>query len=436
MSANARVLVVGATADYVDELRRRFRGRLLFLTATDERRSSAFDRPGDAEEVPADLRDLRSAEAAVERHLTIHRLALGGLVCFDCESLAPAAALAHAFRLPFPSEEAVAVSRNKWAAKMRWQRAGVPCPDGTMVEDVASTLQAFRRIGAACIVKPLTGSGSELVFGVSTADECREAFAVIRARLGTHRDDRMYAAHVVDGRRIDPRHSVLIEERIAGPEYSCDFAVVDRRVTILRVAKKLFAPDGFVGRTLAYVVPGRLPDELDPGALLEGLRVAASALAIDRASCMADFIVSDGRPVLLELSPRPGGDCLPPLVWEAAGFDILACALDVAEGRVPVAPTAGAWRPRIGLRLFADAAGTIAAIDDRDLRRDQRVVRLELLPATGRTVALTNTYADDAYLGYAIVAPFAGIDVATQCRDLRAKLRVVSETRPLSPTNV
>ncbi|MBI9091692.1 MAG: hypothetical protein JEZ12_20985 [Desulfobacterium sp.] len=46
---------------------------------------------------------------------------------------------------------------------------------------------------------------------------------------------------------------------------------------------------------------------------------------------MVDFIIRNHQPVLIEMPPRPGGDCLPFLLLEAVDLDIIRLALDFYE---------------------------------------------------------------------------------------------------------
>ena len=150
---------------------------------------------------------------------------------------------------------------------------------------------------------------------------------------------------------------MIAEEYVEGEEYSCDFLLDGDRVDIIRITRKIKAADRPFGTIRGYVLPASLPkrfvDILLPGAL----RAGARALGLTRCICMADFILRDGRIVFIEMTPRPGGDCLPFLLRRASGLDMLASPLTSAEGSRLSAGYRAA--PHIGLRVHADRAGVL-----------------------------------------------------------------------------
>jgi biotin carboxylase len=89
---------------------------------------------------------------------------------------------------------------------------------------------------------------------------------------------------------------------------------------------------------------------------------------------MVDFIVQDGRIVLLEMAPRPGGDCLPFLLHRAWGLDILKLFMDFSwqqpfRFETPLGSPAAA-----GLRLLAPRGGIFKQIDVHRIQKDHGVL--------------------------------------------------------------
>ena len=425
--SDRRVLVVGTTSDYIDIIRRRFSGRALFVTDAGERERASEPAPDGRSELLCDLARPDAVVAALRDHLGGHDIEAAGVACFDCESMALAAYVARSFSLPYVSPEAVVACRSKLISKQLWREAGLPCPRAGIVGSASEAVRFARDIRGPVVVKPLTGSGSELLFVCSDKDECVAAVRTIKARLAHHTDERMYKRYVYAGSEVDPRRAFAIEEFVCGPEYSCDFLVDGDRVEIVRIALKVPDRSSVPGTTLAYVLPVDLP----PGVVFESfrnqLRDAAHALGVVRAVCMLDFIVDGGKAVMLELTPRPGGDCLPPLVLASCGLDMLGLALDFAEGCPVAIPDRSRWRRLVGLRLFASRAGAVRRIDTRAALADPRVLECCIRRAPGHRVVLPPENYDSRLLGHVIFAPSSPEGVEREVSEIAAKVGIEME---------
>lgn len=386
VSSSSPILVVGTTPDYIDWLREKAPGEAIFLTDPGLRRNAVEERPAPEEELVADLASFAAARAALREHLARWSLRLGGVACYDCETLELAAALAEEFGLPFPSSEAVGHCRDKVISKELWRAHRVPCPEARSI-DSEEELRAFRASqGAPVVLKPRRGTGSELVFLCDTPEECRRAFALLHEGV----------------RRRPELGGLAAEEWIRGPEYSCDVEISAGTARPLRLTRKIPLGDGDIGGTLAYLLCPRPPLWWHQHQVPELLRRAATALGLSRAFCMVDFIVRRGEPFFLEMAPRPGGDCLPPLLRVARGWDPLLAELAFARG-LPPGPE---WVPggpfSLGLRLVASQSGVVRHMDTTALAADRRVLDIGGLRLPGHRVVLPPEDYDSRVLGYAI----------------------------------
>ena len=199
---------------------------------------------------------------------------------------------------------------------------------------------------------------------------------------------------------------------------------------IVRIARKVPERGSSFGTTLAYVVPATLPPPLSADRFRCQLRNAAQALGLKRAVCMLDFIVCDGEAKMIEMTPRPGGDCLPPLLLRSAGFDMLGFAMDFAGGHVPCIPEPSEWKLLVGLRLFANAAGIIASMDAKALKEDRRVTEYHLQCGPGHEVVLPPEDYDSRVLGHVIFEPSSSDDMAAECAQIAELLEVEMEQTP------
>lgn len=421
-SSIPRILVVGTTPDYIDLLERAHPGRCLFLTDHELRAAAREPAPPSGGEIICSLADAGAVRGAVAAHLRRHRMRLDGIACFDCESMPLAAALGKELGLDYPAAATIAGVRNKHAATQRWRQAGLPSPRAALVGSEAQLAAFCRRIAGPIVLKPVSGSGSELVFACRDQAEARDAFGILRSRLASHADARMYAPVGRGEQGIDPRRVFVAEELIEGVELSCDFVVEPGGVRIIRVCRKIAGAGEPLGTVNAYVIAPQLPEGVTLDGLRSQLAAAAAALGIVRAICVVDIVVRDGEMVMLELAPRPAGDCLPALIRASSGLDVLGLALDFAAGGSPPIPDAG--ERLVALRLLATVAGTITRLDAAALRADPRVRELHLERRAGDGVLLPPESYDRRLLGHAIFAPRTGASIESQCDELAGRLVV------------
>jgi len=415
--ADPKTLVVGTTADYIEWIRTCRPGQALFLTDPVVRREADQPAPSPDEEILCDLADERHVFEVLARHLDERRINLAGVACYDCESMALAARLAEAYLLPYPSVQAVNNCRDKYRSRMLWREHRLDTPDVRRIESAGEAIQFFRETGGPCVLKPVSGSGSELIFRCDSEADCERYYRRIVQGLTQRLNHRLYQPFAEAGAGI------LAEAYVGGEEYSCDFVLEDNRVTLIRLTRKvLFAQDPF-GTAKAYILPGIWPEAIDAGELERTLVRSATALGIQRAVCMLDFIVHNGKMVLLEMAPRPGGDCLPSLVRQCYQVDVLQLVLDFSRRKPLALNLPDQLRPMVGLRLHAPQEGTLVSLDARELRRDSRVKEVHLIRKPGHRIKRPPEDYDAWLLGHVIFVPDDD-EVSDQCRALFDKLAI------------
>ena len=424
MPKDSRVLVVGTTGDYIAYLHQHYGGRALFVTAATERAHTIYAPPDPCSEVTCRLDDFAEVRAQLDRHLSRWNQELLGVTCYDCETLLLAADLAQHLRLPFPTPQAIVNSRSKLISKQLWRQAGLDCPRAEIVPSREAATRFAEDSGCPMVLKPLTGSGSELVFVCRNPAEAGQAFDYYRRAIAERQSHPLYAA-VTGG---CPEPVALAEEFIAGPEYSCDFILDQGRVIVVRVAEKLKPAELPFGTTESYIVPGRLPQGVTAAEIGKVVGQAAIALGLARTLAMADFVIQDGRICLLELTPRPGGDCLPPLIRHACGLDMLAAALDFAEGKNPSVTPWRTWRTLVGRRLFAPQSGRVTALDTAAILSDDRVCEVDLKRSVGHQVVLPPKDYNSWQLGYVIFEPHDLDNCDREGREIGSKLTLKMES--------
>ncbi|MFC1652442.1 ATP-grasp domain-containing protein [Planctomycetota bacterium] len=421
MPDNTRVLVVGTTPDYIDWIHQTWPGRALFLTDIALRQTATEPDPDPSSEVLVDLKHPAQSSRRLTEHLRHYGLHLGGITCFDCEAMPLTARLAELFQLPYPSLAAVESCRNKYRCQQAWRKAGIPCPETHLMTEAKEAVAFFERTDGACVLKPLQGAGSEFVYRCHHAEEVLQAAREIHQGLERQKENRLYQG---------TRHQFLAEAYVEGPEYSCDFLLEENRLLVIRLARKLPRPGAPFGTVQAYLVPADLPENLSQTQLENLLTRSAQALGLSGIICMVDFIMGPNGPVLLEMAPRPGGDCLPSLIRHAAGVDILGITLDRAEGYDVTLPPPSQWRPCVGLRLFAPQEGKLLDIDIRQAQADPRVLEIELKQGPGHQIVFPPRDYDGWLLGHLFFTPDPDQPIESQCEELLKTVQMTIEETP------
>lgn len=416
-----RVLVVGTTTDYIDWIRCRCPERALFLTDPLIRKGAKEPAPAPHEEILCNLADYDLARDALKNHLENWGLSLDGIACYDCESMELAALLAQGFSLSYPSLEDVNNCRNKALSKALWRQWGVSSPRSRRLTSPEDAARFFKQMNGPCVLKPISGSGSELLFLCKSPDECERGYQDILNGLKKRTENRLYRS------RFGNYTSILGEEFIAGEEYSCDFLVENGRVEVIRLSRKIPDKSGPFGTTQGYILPVSLPVEMDSKDFYQTLHQGARALGLSRAICMLDFLIRENKMILLEMTPRPGGDCLPFVMHHCYNLDILNLNLDFAQRRPIRIPQPDHHGPYIGLRLHAKSNGILKKIDAGSLHQDPRVREIHLPRTPGHVIRMPPLDYDSWLLGHIIFRPIDDTDLRYQCDELLKKITVEVE---------
>ena len=417
-SVHKVILVVGTTADYIQWIRLASPGRALFITAPGIRRIAQEECPAPGEEILVDLADRGGVFEALGAHLKRWDQVIQGVFSFDCESMALTAAIADKWGLDYPSETAIQNCRDKYVSKQIWANHGIRCPKVLPIREVSDVLAFFKSVSSGCVLKPLTGSGSELVFKCESKADCHSAFTAIQEGLESRAQNPLFE------RQSSSEFLMLAEELIPGTEFSCDFMVEGETIQIIRMARKTKSPFKPFGTIVGYVLPGHLPEGIPKTLLEQILLKSVQVLGITRGICMVDFIVSDDTIQLIELTPRPGGDCLPYLLKAATGMDILKICLDFAEKLPLELKNSEAVPPHVGIRLHADKGGVLNHIDSKHLLEDPRVKHLFLTKKPGHRITLPPEDYDSWLLGHVIIEPSNGRYPETQAMSIAKTIHI------------
>lgn len=410
-SPEERVLVVGTTGDYIDHIHKTQPGRTVFLINPGP--DGPIPHPGVDQQLYCPLTDPDGVVSRLRHFLTRNRIRLSGIACFDCESLLIAAHIAQLWSLSFPSPQTVFNCRDKYRSKILWRTDGAPCPQALLSHDINDVIRFMEMAGSPVVLKPSTLSGSELTFRCESPEQATEAFKTIRDGLRL----RMADPTINRDGLIDDR-VVLCEEYITGPEFSCDFIIDGEMLEVVRVAAKYLLKNAPIGTIQAYEIPAGLPGGILTTDLCRHLAEAVRSLGLTRCMGMADFIIRDGLVHFLEITPRPGGDCLPQLITQSCGLDMLALHLDFAEGLPLNIPAAPHWEHLVALRLHAPNDGRVRSMGIRRKGIDQEILEEVWLKQPGDLIRLPPEDYQSWLLGHLIFRPDPDRPVEPQLREV------------------
>jgi len=399
--------VVGTTPDYVERICSEYQGSAFFTLDGRFRGDPLLKEIDPSILFFAPLEEGEGIFGPMEGYLMAKRLSPKGVACFDCENLVLTSLLAARLGLPFPPVEAVLSTRNKLETRRKLGEAGLGAVRAIPASGLEETLGFFRDIGKEIVMKPLTGSGSELLFRCGSEREVRDSVRILEEELPLRRSNQLFRIapkNTSPALYPDPCSTWIAEEYVSGPEYSCDFVLNKDQVTIIRETGKLEAADQTFGSVLAYTCPPSYPEGFSIDGLSGVLKDACLALGFSMGYFMVDFIVHEGQPFIIEISPRPGGDSIPDLVKTAVGRDTIGLYLDMAGGR-PFHRDNGCPIRRSGsLNLYGPREGIITLLDTSEMEKQGWVRKIFLKKRVGDRIGLPPRDYENRLLGYCIVS--------------------------------
>lgn len=193
------------------------------------------------------------------------------------------------------------------------RECGLPHPQFVIARSFDEFREQEELIEYPVVFKPVDTSGSRGISCVSTPSEreaVRKAFenALQYSRSGT----------------------VCVEEFIRGVEVGGDGVLLDGKFLFITITHKHL--DGFLVR--GHSLPTNICDD-DQKRVREILELCCSEVGYTDGPLNFDVIVSDERVVIIEMSPRNGGNGIPSVIARATGVDIEVATLALALGEEP-----------------------------------------------------------------------------------------------------
>ena len=301
-------------------------------------------------------------DAAARWHAEVR---FDGVLTFAESAIVATAAVAQALDLPGISVAAALASRNKVLMHQAHDRAGTPHARFRYAPSLADGLAAADLFGYPVVIKPALGAASNFVFRADSPaefarryhDAARGALTMKWARLEADDIDLGPAGLVVESFLDGSEHLI---EAVAWDGEVCLASVVDRVGTDQGSAYQSNGDQATFEHNLhwAPTTLGERELSLVRAALIKAVR----GQGLRRSALHAEVRFHQGRPNVLEVTPRPGGGGLERMAAASAGYDPIAAHMRVACGR---RPAVRGYQPTgifTAARSLICAPGTIARI--------------------------------------------------------------------------
>lgn len=235
---------------------------------------------------------------------------VNGVICAATDKpLVMMARVAKALNLPFYSVDTAIWSTDKLLMKERFQQGGVPCAKGVVI----SSFEDFKREKwkLPLIVKPRDSSGSRGVI------YCKDEAAVSDA--------------IQEALMYSKKGNVLVEELIDGPEYSIESLHYKGKTHVLQFTQKQTTSFPY-NVELGHIQPADLTDK-QKEEIGEIINKIAAIFKFDNCASHTELKICSGKIVVIETSPRLGGDFITSkLVPLSTGINMEKLLIKIAVG--------------------------------------------------------------------------------------------------------
>ncbi len=300
-----------------------------------------------------------------------------GVLTFAESAIIATAAVAEALGLPGIGVPAARASRNKVLMHRAHQRAGAPVARFRYTPRLADALSAAAGFGYPVVVKPALGAASNFVFRADSAADLRRCYAAAAAgaRMMT------WTALEADGIDLGPE-GLLVESFLDGSEHLIEGFAWDGQVRLGSIVDRM-STELATFEDNAHRAPSSLSQD-QIARIHAALTAAVAGHGLRRSVLHAEVRFHQGRPFILEVTPRPGGGGLEHMARVSAGYRPIAAHADISRGR---RPEAGDYRPTgvcTAARALLCDAGVIRQISvPGSVRQSAELLFCRLLAAPG-----------------------------------------------------
>ena len=243
-------------------------------------------------------------------------LEIDGIISFACDpGVATAAYVAENMGLPFQgSYESVSILQDKGLFRKFLIDNGFNCPKAKRYEDVNAPFEDIDYFNWPVIVKPTDSAGSKGVNRVDKPEDLKNAIKI--AIEGSHNN----AFIIEDFLTFDGYHS------------SADPFTVNGKLEFVSYSDQLFDPDADNPYTPAFIIWPSTMNQSNQDILTKETQRLVDLLKLKTGIYNIESWVANGKPYLMEVSPRGGGCKIAELQRMAYGIDLIEAEIRGALG--------------------------------------------------------------------------------------------------------
>ncbi len=304
------------------------------------------------------------------------------------------------------SRETAVRATNKHLMRKAFEEYGAPSPKSFCTANVEDGYRLFQSMGGKAILKPSRNSGSR---GIAEIEPglAFEAFVPLFERSKEESRDA----------------SVMVEQFVDGPEFSVEIIVWSGAVNVLQVTdKKTTEAPYFV--ELGHSQPSLFPEDV-VAAVRDAAVKGVKALRLNDCAAHAEIKFSDGRPFIMEIGARLGGDFISTeLTHLSTGIDMVGAAIDVAMGIEPDLKPVETPKG-VAIRYFTPAPGTVRRIEGKMLLHRPEVYDAEIYVKPGDKVGEVKSSLDRS--GHVIVTASSTRQAIEVAERLIQSVKIITE---------
>lgn len=244
------------------------------------------------------------------------KLNIDGIMSFACDpGVLTAAYVAEKLGLPFQgSYQSTAVLQDKGAFRKFLTENGFNCPNAKRYERDGNPSEDVEFFNWPVIVKPTDSAGSK---GVTKVEKPEDLKAAIDVAL-----------------EISHNGGYIIEDflEFEGHHSSTDPFTVDGEIQFSSYSDQLFDPEADNPYTPAYIIWPSTMEEKHQTVLTDEIQRLMTLLDMKTGIYNIETCVANGKPYIMEVSPRGGGCKIAELQRMAFGVDLIECEVRKAVG--------------------------------------------------------------------------------------------------------
>ena len=218
------------------------------------------------------------------------------------------ARIADTLNLRFISVESATISTDKYLMKNTFRKGGIPFAQGKLIQEIED-------FEYPVIIKPRDNSGSRGVIFCKNRLEAEQA--------------------LLESKTFTKQESVLVEEYIAGDEYSIESLHFGGESYIIQYTEKITTPLPY-SVELGHNQPANISEELKDQ-IQTIISKIAKTLGFDDCASHTELKIGKNGIYVIETSPRLGGDFITShLVPLSTGINIERALINIAMGDKPL----------------------------------------------------------------------------------------------------